>query len=154
MAKRVWNTLVIASFVCLILVLINVCFFYETSSFQNGSGKHVHSARSAESVAKKKLMEFQTREPSFKTRTQLSKASSTSTASIKKNLNSNCTLWRFPSEVDTDRTPRLQLDPNRFLYPGLIWGPNNQIKGLQQAVYLAIKLNRYLHVCYAIKICV
>jgi len=39
--------------------------------------------------------------------------------------------------------PLLRLDPTRFLYPGLVGGPNNQLCGLMDSIYLAIRLNRY-----------
>ena len=55
---------------------------------------------------------------------------------------SNCKFWKYPYQVEFNGSSFFTLDPERFLYPALIWGPNNQIKGLQQAVYLAIKLNR------------
>ena len=55
---------------------------------------------------------------------------------------SNCEFWKYPYRVEFNGSSFLTLDPKRFLYPALIWGPNNQINGLQQAVYLAIKLNR------------
>ena len=55
---------------------------------------------------------------------------------------SNCEFWKYPHRIEFNGSSFITLDPKRFLYPALIWGPNNQIKGLQQAVYLAIKLNR------------
>ena len=55
---------------------------------------------------------------------------------------SNCKFWKYPNQVEFNGSSFFTLDPKRFLYPALIWGPNNQIKGLQQSVYLAIKLNR------------
>ena len=38
--------------------------------------------------------------------------------------------------------PQIKLDPDRYLYPGIVYGPNNQIVGLIQSIYIAIKLNR------------
>uniref|UniRef100_H2YE79 Peptide-O-fucosyltransferase n=1 Tax=Ciona savignyi TaxID=51511 RepID=H2YE79_CIOSA len=40
--------------------------------------------------------------------------------------------------------PRIQLDGNKFMLPFLIWGPNNQLIGLRDSIFLAIKLNRTL----------
>jgi len=54
----------------------------------------------------------------------------------------NCSFWKHPSRVEFNGSSRFHLDSNRFLYPALIWGPNNHIKGLRQAVYISIKLNR------------
>ena len=54
----------------------------------------------------------------------------------------DCTLWQFPDQLQSFNRPRITLHPNRFLYPGLIWGPNNQIEGLMHVIYLSISLNR------------
>ena len=59
----------------------------------------------------------------------------------------NCTMWQFPDQLQSFDQPRIILDPNRFLYPGLIWGPNNQINGLMHTIYLSITLNRYVKIC-------
>lgn len=40
--------------------------------------------------------------------------------------------------------PKYQTDANSFLVPILIWGPNNQIRGFIETIFLAIKLNRTL----------
>ena len=55
----------------------------------------------------------------------------------------NCSDWAFPTTFKEIKHPKIILNSNRFLYPGLIWGPNNQIIGLKNSIYLAIKLNRY-----------
>ena len=55
-----------------------------------------------------------------------------------------CSDWNFPEEMQVEKNPRIVLDPNRFFYPGLIWGPNNQVIGLQHSVYLTIRLNRFV----------
>ena len=47
-----------------------------------------------------------------------------------------CTNW------STAVVPQIQLDPNRFFYPGLVGGPNNQLVGLLESIYIAIRLNR------------
>nr|XP_026696581.1 uncharacterized protein LOC100180315 [Ciona intestinalis] len=44
----------------------------------------------------------------------------------------------------TNIKPRVSLDPNKFLLPWLLWGPNNQLVGFRESVFLAIKLNRTL----------
>ena len=56
--------------------------------------------------------------------------------------NSSCSLWTFPSELKVYDNPRIKLDPNRYLYGGNVQGPNNQIVGLIESIYIAIKLNR------------
>ena len=56
--------------------------------------------------------------------------------------NSSCSLWTFPSELKVYDNPRIKLDPNRYLYGGNVQGPNNQIVGLIESIYMAIKLNR------------
>ena len=56
--------------------------------------------------------------------------------------NVSCFLWVYPSEFKTYDNPRIKLDPNRFLYSGMTWGPNNQIVGLIETAFIAIKLNR------------
>ena len=55
----------------------------------------------------------------------------------------NCSSWDFPKKIQINKAPQIPLDPDRFLYPGVIWGPYNQILGLQHAIYLTIRLNRY-----------
>lgn len=40
--------------------------------------------------------------------------------------------------------PEYNLDRTRFLVPILIWGPNNQIRGFMETIFLAIKMNRTL----------
>ncbi|XP_002127834.4 uncharacterized protein LOC100180089 [Ciona intestinalis] len=47
--------------------------------------------------------------------------------------------------------PLIKLDKTKFLFPLLVNGPNNQILGLRDSIYLAIKLNRTLIVPYFIK---
>nr|CAB3263285.1 uncharacterized protein LOC108950060 [Phallusia mammillata] len=61
----------------------------------------------------------------------------------------DCLLWdKQPNLWDIDLEPQIKLDSTKFLYPGLIWGPNNQIVGLWQSIYLALRLNRTLVVPY------
>ena len=60
------------------------------------------------------------------------------------NLKPNCSLWKIPSRLEIPEDPLIKLDPNVYLYPGLDGGPNNQIKGFYQAIYLAIRLNRFV----------
>nr|XP_026691833.1 uncharacterized protein LOC100187397 isoform X2 [Ciona intestinalis] len=40
--------------------------------------------------------------------------------------------------------PRIKLNPNKFLLPSLVWGPNNQLLGFLDSIVVAIKLNRTL----------
>ncbi|XP_076813384.1 uncharacterized protein LOC143459948 [Clavelina lepadiformis] len=56
----------------------------------------------------------------------------------------NCSTWRKPLRNVSALSSQIILAPDRFLYPGLIWGPNNQIVGLFQSIYVAIRLNRTL----------
>ena len=44
--------------------------------------------------------------------------------------------WNTPIE------PKYKLDPNRFLIPVFTYGPNNQLHGFRETVFMAIKLNR------------
>ena len=39
-------------------------------------------------------------------------------------------------------TPRVPLDPNKFITGTYIWGPNNQSRGLREIILMAIKTNR------------
>ncbi|CAK8689385.1 uncharacterized protein LOC143459949 [Clavelina lepadiformis] len=55
-----------------------------------------------------------------------------------------CSLWEEPTYKVSNLSSQILLDPDKFLYPGLINGPNNHIYGLWQSVYLAIRLNRTL----------
>ncbi|CAK8679898.1 unnamed protein product [Clavelina lepadiformis] len=57
----------------------------------------------------------------------------------------NCTLWEpYPDDLIATFPSRIKLNPSRFLYPGFYGGPNNQIMGLLQSIYVAIRLNRTL----------
>ncbi|XP_076817900.1 uncharacterized protein LOC143463324 isoform X2 [Clavelina lepadiformis] len=57
----------------------------------------------------------------------------------------NCTLWEpYRDDLITPFSTRIKLNPSRFLYPGFYGGPNNQIMGLHQSIYVAIRLNRTL----------
>jgi hypothetical protein len=47
-------------------------------------------------------------------------------------------------EVIPQGEPYYRTDPNRFLIPLLSMGPNNQLEGFLESVFLAIKLNRTL----------
>lgn len=39
-------------------------------------------------------------------------------------------------------TPKYVTDPDRFLTPVFTYGPNNQLHGFREAIFMAIKLNR------------
>ena len=54
----------------------------------------------------------------------------------------DCSDWTLPDINKINEKSSISLDPEKFLYPGLLWGPNNQIMGLKHAVYVAIRLNR------------
>jgi len=54
------------------------------------------------------------------------------------NCSWHCQFTNWSNEI----IPVIKLDPGRFLYPGLVYGPNNQICGLHDAIYLSIRLNR------------
>ena len=69
----------------------------------------------------------------------------TPSEAYRKSLNvvTNCFLWKIPDKKwEGNKKPLVILNPQQFLFPGLWGGPNNQITGLKEAVYLAIKLNR------------
>jgi len=55
-----------------------------------------------------------------------------------------CKLW-MSSCVDWSKQiePRIKLDSKRFLYPAVFNGPSNQVIQFWQAVYAAIRLNRF-----------
>ena len=57
-----------------------------------------------------------------------------------KNADSRCPDWdiNFKSKVE----PLINLDRTKFVTPVLTYGPNNQLRGFREAVWLAIKLNR------------
>ena len=56
------------------------------------------------------------------------------------NLKNFCPSW----DVDFSRKlkPLIDLDRTKFLTPVLTYGPNNQLRGFRETVWLAIKLNR------------
>jgi len=54
----------------------------------------------------------------------------------------SCTCHCIRANWSTAVVPQIPLDPDRFLYPGLIGGPNNQLVGLWESIYIAIRLNR------------
>ncbi|CAK8692918.1 unnamed protein product [Clavelina lepadiformis] len=56
----------------------------------------------------------------------------------------DCNSWEIDQDWTPRQSPQISLDPDNFLYPGLYGGPNNQIFGLRQSVYLAIRLSRTL----------
>lgn len=63
----------------------------------------------------------------------------------KTHLTSNedgCPVWEpdWP-EMDTI-VPQIKLDPEKFLIPVLTYGPNNQLRGFRETIFLALKLNR------------
>ncbi|CAK8678797.1 unnamed protein product [Clavelina lepadiformis] len=63
---------------------------------------------------------------------------------LQKNV-AKCSLWKEDEENSIFTfIPQIRLHPGRFLYPGSYGGPNNQIMGLLQSVFLAIRLNRTL----------
>ena len=62
----------------------------------------------------------------------------------------NADPWKIcPSDQTTPvlsqkLKPVHQLDPEKYITGTLIWGPNNQIRGLRELIFLAIKLDRTL----------
>ena len=60
------------------------------------------------------------------------------------NETQDCSAWTFPATFKEIKDPQIVLNSDKFLFPGLIWGPNNQIIGLKNSIYLAIALNRYV----------
>ena len=53
-----------------------------------------------------------------------------------------CKIWNFSQKLKTYDNPQIKLNHDLFLFPDVVGGPNNQIKGLIHAMYLAIRLNR------------
>ena len=53
-----------------------------------------------------------------------------------------CEDWKNDFSTTQLNKPRIQLNPNKFLYPYPPWGPNNQMGTFINAVYLSIQLNR------------
>lgn len=56
----------------------------------------------------------------------------------KSSVNEEC----FPKKnIDAFQNiePEYNLDRTRFLVPILIWGPNNQVRGFMETIFLAIK---------------
>jgi len=113
---------------------------FELKNFLNPSKKflEIENPRKYSAATSSKLMSTTTEERI--TMTKHKTASPKTPAAISQNT--KCTMWKYPPQVELNGVPRINLDPNRFLYPSLVWGPSNQIEGLQQAVYLSIKLNR------------
>jgi len=64
----------------------------------------------------------------------------------KRNTSARCPLpWDSRlTETLTSPAPRYSLDPDRYLLPVLTNGPNNQVIGLHESIFLAIHLNRTL----------
>nr|XP_018670283.1 uncharacterized protein LOC108950060 [Ciona intestinalis] len=65
-----------------------------------------------------------------------------------KTASPTCASWRTGINWSKPVKPTVHLNSEKYLYPGLIWGPNNQIVGLWQSMYLAIRLNRTLILPY------
>ena len=53
-----------------------------------------------------------------------------------------CEDWENGFSTTQLNKPRIQLNPNKFLYPYPPWGPNNQMGTFINAIYLSIQLNR------------
>lgn len=54
----------------------------------------------------------------------------------------DCTKWSLKSDAINAASPAITLDSSKFLYPGFLWGPNNQMIEFWHAIYIAIRLNR------------
>ena len=55
-----------------------------------------------------------------------------------------CPPYPKTPPYDATTRPKYNLDRTKFLFPTLIWGPNNQLEGLRETIALCIKLNRTL----------
>ena len=53
-----------------------------------------------------------------------------------------CPAWNPDWNKINDLVPKIPLDPNKYLIPVLTYGPNNQLRGFRETIFLAIKLNR------------
>ena len=62
--------------------------------------------------------------------------------STQKEDSSNCDDWGIPEKWNPNASPQIGTNPDLLLYPGLVWGPNNQIVGFKVSILLAIRLNR------------
>ena len=58
-------------------------------------------------------------------------------------MKQDCSLWKIPDRLNVSKKPLIKLNPSLYLYPGMVGGPNNQIVRFIQAIYLAVRLNRY-----------
>ncbi|XP_076824685.1 uncharacterized protein LOC143470435 [Clavelina lepadiformis] len=64
---------------------------------------------------------------------------------VRQRRSTNCSLWgAYPNQLITSLASQIKLNPKNFLYPGLFGGPNNQLMGLLQSIFVAIRLNRTL----------
>ena len=54
----------------------------------------------------------------------------------------NCPMWEPDWEALKDVQPQVTLDPEKYLIPILTYGPNNQLRGFRETIFLALKLNR------------
>ena len=70
------------------------------------------------------------------------KSTVTATKEVATAKEQDCSMWKFPEHFEATYDPLIKLDRDLFLYPGLVGGPNNQIRGFYQSIYLAIRLNR------------
>lgn len=52
-----------------------------------------------------------------------------------------CRSWKI-SRIWKNEEPQIKLDPKRILYPGIMYGPNNQVQGLKESIYFSIRTNR------------
>ena len=56
----------------------------------------------------------------------------------------NSQIIHFPNKVIKNRSTKINLRRSKYLLPILFGGPNNQLIGLRESVYIAIQLNRTL----------
>ena len=53
----------------------------------------------------------------------------------------DCSIWKLDNDSSSNE-PQIVLDPNRFLFPGLHHGPNNQLLALEKTIFMSIVTNR------------
>lgn len=58
------------------------------------------------------------------------------------NIDPACPIWDINYAKDVQ--PMINLNKNKFITPVLPYGPNNQLRGFRETVWLAIRLNRTL----------
>nr|XP_039270219.1 uncharacterized protein LOC120344942 [Styela clava] len=99
----------------------------------------IHSVSRMYSINRKKLVSSSKTEKTLKAPPTEKKPKDSPRKASQMCSHSWKTDW---DEIKRRGKPLINLDPNRFIYPVLTNGPNNQLIGLRDTLYLAIRLNR------------